>query len=128
MTFLPALVVTDREAYMQCIADEGVKIIETSGLIPGENLIKIIKDAGMFWIHKCTIVKHALKAQRSGADMVVADGFECAGHPGENDIGSMVLTPAFIQARTSVGCGAHARLTGRLYGLPLLPLQGVPGA
>ena len=98
MTFLPSLVVQDREAQMQCIAEEGVKILETSGLIPADNLIKIIKDNNITWIHKCTIVKHALKAQRSGCDMVVADGFECAGHPGENDIGSMVLTPAFIQA------------------------------
>ena len=52
----------------------------------------------MVLIHKCTTVKHALKAQSLGADMVVADGFECAGHPGENDLGTMVLTPRCVEA------------------------------
>ena len=60
--------------------------------------IRQIKDAGMVLIHKCTTVKHALKAQSLGADMVVADGFECAGHPGENDLGTMVLTPRCVEA------------------------------
>ena len=59
MTFLPSLIVQDREAQLRCIAEEGVKIIETSGLIPADNLIKIIKNNNMTWIHKCTIVKHA---------------------------------------------------------------------
>lgn len=126
MTFLPALVVQDREGQLRCIAEEGVKIIETSGLIPGENLIKIMKDNGMYWIHKCTIVKHALKAQKSGADMVVADGFECAGHPGENDIGSMVLTPAFIQALDIPVISAGGFGTGRqLAAALMLGSQGV---
>lgn len=113
MTFLPSLVVQDREAQLQCIAEENVKILETSGLIPSDNLIKIIKDNNITWIHKCTIVKHALKAQRSGCDMVVADGFECAGHPGENDIGSMVLTPAFVQALDVPVISAGGIGTGR---------------
>ena len=55
--------------------------------------MKAMKDAGMIVIHKCTILKHALKAQSIGCDMVVADGCECAGHSGENDIGTIVLTP-----------------------------------
>lgn len=113
MTFLPSLIVQDREAQLRCIAEEGVKIIETSGLIPADNLIKIIKDNNMTWIHKCTIVKHALKAQRSSCDMVVADGFECAGHPGENDIGSVVLTPAFVQALDVPVISAGGFGTGR---------------
>lgn len=113
MTFLPALVVTDREGVMRCIAEEGVKILETSGLIPGENLIKIFKDAGIIWMHKCTIVKHALKAQNAGADIIIADGFECAGHPGENDIGSVVLTPAFVQALKIPVIAAGGFGTGR---------------
>ena len=58
--------------------------------------IRQIKDAGMVLIHKCTTVKHALKAQSLGADMVVADGFECAGHPGEDDVPNLILIPAAV--------------------------------
>ena len=113
MTFLPSLVVQDREGQLRCIVEEGVRILETSGLIPSPELIKVIKENKLVWIHKCTIVKHALKAQRSGADIVVADGFECAGHPGENDIGSIVLTPAFTEALDIPVVSAGGFSTGR---------------
>lgn len=98
ITFLPASFEPDFDGYIRVCIEEGVKIIETAGRLPSEERIAKIKGAGIVWIHKCTIVKHALKAQNAGCDMIVADGFECAGHPGENDIGSMVLTPSMIQA------------------------------
>lgn len=97
ITFLPASFEPDFDGYIRVCVEEGVKIIETAGRIPSAARIEAIKSAGIIWIHKCTIVKHALKAQGSGCDMIVADGFECAGHPGENDIGTMALTPAMIK-------------------------------
>lgn len=98
ITFLPASFEPDFDGYIRVCIEEGVKIIETAGRLPSEERIAKIKGAGIIWMHKCTIVKHALKAQSAGCDMIIADGFECAGHPGENDIGSMVLTPSMIQA------------------------------
>jgi nitronate monooxygenase len=97
ITFLPASFEPDFDGYIRVCVEEGIKIIETAGRIPTPERIDAIKSAGITWIHKCTIVKHALKAQNSGCDMIVADGFECAGHPGENDIGTMALTPAMIK-------------------------------
>lgn len=96
LTLMPSLVVPDYAGYIRVCAEEGVKVMETAGRPPKEDMVKAIKDAGMILIHKCTTVKHALKAQSLGADMVVADGFECAGHPGENDITTMVLTPRCV--------------------------------
>ena len=96
ITFLPASFEPDFDGYIRVCKEEGVKIIETAGRIPSPERIAAIKDAA-FWMHKCTIVKHALKAQNAGCDLIIADGFECAGHPGENDIGTMVLTPAMIK-------------------------------
>ena len=85
LTLMPSLVVPDYAGYIRVCAEEGVKVMETAGRPPKDDMVRAIKDAGMVLIHKCTTVKHALKAQSLGADMVVADGFECAGHPGEND-------------------------------------------
>ncbi len=98
LTLMPSLVVPDYAGYIRVCAEEGVKVMETAGRPPKEDMVRAIKDAGMVLIHKCTTVKHALKAQSLGADMVVADGCECAGHPGENDIGTMVLTPRCVEA------------------------------
>lgn len=95
---MPSLVVPDYAGYIRVCAEEGVKVMETAGRPPKDDMVRAIKDAGMVLIHKCTTVKHALKAQSLGADMVVADGFECAGHPGENDLGTMVLTPRCVEA------------------------------
>lgn len=100
LTLLPALVMPDFFGYIRVCAEEGVKVMETAGLPPKPDMVAKIKEAGMILIHKCTTVKHALKAQSIGADLVVADGFECAGHPGENDITTMVLTPACVNALT----------------------------
>ena len=98
LTLMPSLVVPDYMGYIQVCAEEGVRIIETAGRPPKDDMVAAIKGAGITLIHKCTTVKHALKAQSIGADMVVADGCECAGHPGENDITTMVLTPACVAA------------------------------
>lgn len=97
LTLMPSLVVPDYEGYIRVCAEEGVKAMETSGRPPKPDMVEKIKDAGMVLIHKCTTVKHALKAQSLGADIVVADGCECGGHPGENDITSMVLTPRCVE-------------------------------
>lgn len=113
ITFLPASFEPDFDGYIRVCKEEGVKIIETAGRIPSQERIDAIKSAGIIWIHKCTIVKHALKAQNSGCDMIVADGFECAGHPGENDIGTMALTPAMIQNLTVPVISAGGVGTGR---------------
>ena len=113
LTLLPSLVVPDYDGYLRVCAEEGVKLIETAGRIPKDDMIKTIKDAGMLWSHKCTMVKHALKAQKNGCDMIVADGFECAGHPGETDIGTMVLTPRCVEALNVPVLSAGGIGTGR---------------
>lgn len=97
ITNLPSTLKPDFPGYVRVCVEEGIKIIETAGRILDAELLKQMKDAGIVWIHKCTILKHAQKAVSLGCDMIVADGFECAGHPGENDIGSMVLTPTMVQ-------------------------------
>ena len=94
---MPSLASVDYPAYLKVCVEEGVKIIETSGMPAKPPLMEAMKKAGMIVIHKCTTVKHALKAQSIGCDMVVADGCECAGHSGENDIGSIVLTPRCVE-------------------------------
>lgn len=98
LTLMPSLVVPDYMGYIQVCAEENVKIIETAGRPPKDDMLAAIKAAGITLMHKCTTVKHALKAQSIGADIVIADGCECAGHPGENDITTMVLTPAVVEA------------------------------
>ncbi len=92
ITFLPIVQSPDYPGYVQAIIDGGVKIVETAGNNPQEYLPPL-KDAGVKVIHKCTAVRHALKAQRIGCDAVSVDGFECGGHPGEDDIPNMILLP-----------------------------------
>ncbi len=92
ITFLPIVQSPDYPGYVQAIIDGGVKIVETAGNNPQEYL-PALKDAGVKVIHKCTAVRHALKAQRIGCDAVSVDGFECGGHPGEDDIPNMILLP-----------------------------------
>lgn len=113
ITLLPASFVPDFDGYIRVCIEEGVKIIESAGRLPKQDMIDKIKGAGITWMHKCTIVKHAVKAQDSGCDMIIADGFECAGHPGENDIGTMVLTPSMIQALDIPVIAAGGVGTGR---------------
>jgi NAD(P)H-dependent flavin oxidoreductase YrpB (nitropropane dioxygenase family) len=83
--------------YVDVILDSGIKIIETAGRSP-EPFMERFKAAGAKVIHKCVAVRHALKAERIGVDIVSIDGFECAGHPGEQDVGGLVLFPAAAQA------------------------------
>lgn len=113
ITNLPSTFVPDFAGYVRICVEEKVKIIETAGLLLKPELLQQIKDAGIVWIHKCTILKHALKAQAAGCDMIVADGFECAGHPGENDIGTMVLTPTFVDKLSVPVITAGGVSTGR---------------
>ena len=76
--------------YAQVMIEEGVKIVETAGSSPKE-FIKLFKEAGIITIHKCVTIRHALSAERYGVDIISLDGFECAGHPGEEDVGNFVL-------------------------------------
>lgn len=92
MTFLPTLTPPDYPAMFQAVIDGGVKVVETAGNNPQQWLPKL-KDAGIKVIHKCTAVRHALKAQKIGCDAVSVDGFECGGHPGEDDIPNFILLP-----------------------------------
>ena len=85
--------------YVAVIINSGVKIVETAGRSP-EPFMDRFKEAGIKVIHKCVAVRHALKAERIGVDVVSIDGFECAGHPGEQDVGGLVLFPDAAQALT----------------------------
>ena len=93
LTILPAASPPPYEAYLNAIIESGVKILETAGSSPKEFIAKA-KAAGLITIHKCTAVRHALSAERHGVDIISIDGFECAGHPGEDDVGGLVLFPS----------------------------------
>ena len=92
VTFLPSVNAPDYPAIIKVIIDSGVKAVETAGNNPSA-VLPHLKDAGIKVIHKCTAVRHALKAQSIGCDAVSVDGFECGGHPGEDDIPNMILLP-----------------------------------
>ena len=92
LTFLPSFSEPPYPEYIQAIADGGVRIVETAGRSP-EAHMPALKQVGIKVIHKCTSVRHALKAERLGCDAVSVDGFECGGHPGEEDIPNMILLP-----------------------------------
>lgn len=92
LTFLPSLSSPDYPGYIKALIEGGVKYVETAGRSP-EQYMPYLKDAGIKVIHKCTSVRHALKAQKIGCDAVSVDGFECGGHPGEDDIPNMILLP-----------------------------------
>lgn len=92
LTILPTIKPVPYEEYAQAIVDSGIKIVETAGRNP-EPFLPLFKSAGITVIHKCTSIRHSLKAERIGCDMVSVDGFECAGHPGEDDVTNMILLP-----------------------------------
>ncbi len=92
VTFLPTVTTPNYPGYIQAIIDGSVKIVETAGRSPKDHM-QMFKDAGIKVIHKCTSIKHALKAESIGCDAVSVDGFECGGHPGEDDIPNMILLP-----------------------------------
>jgi NADH:quinone reductase (non-electrogenic) len=93
LTILPSINPPPYAQYRRAIIDSGVKIVETAGYSPQEHL-QDFKAHGVTVIHKCTAVRHALSAERMGVDAVSIDGFECAGHPGEDDIPGLILIPA----------------------------------
>jgi NADH:quinone reductase (non-electrogenic) len=92
ITFLPTLTPPDYPGLIQAVIDGGVKVVETAGNNPAKYMPQL-KEAGIKVIHKCTAVRHALKAQAIGCDAVSVDGFECGGHPGEDDIPNFILLP-----------------------------------
>ncbi len=92
LTFLPSVTPPDYPGYVQAIIDGGVKIVETAGNNPAK-WMPMLKEAGIRVIHKCTSVRHSLKAESIGCDAVSVDGFECGGHPGEDDVPNFILLP-----------------------------------
>lgn len=93
LTILPSVNPPPYAEYRKAIIDSGVKIVETAGHKPQEH-VDDFKAHGVIVVHKCTAVRHALSAQRMGVDAISIDGFECAGHPGEDDIPGLILIPA----------------------------------
>jgi NAD(P)H-dependent flavin oxidoreductase YrpB (nitropropane dioxygenase family) len=92
LTFLPAFTAPPYPEYIAAIKEGGIKAVETAGRSP-EQYMPSLKAAGIKVIHKCTSVRHSLKAEQIGCDAVSVDGFECGGHPGEDDIPNMILLP-----------------------------------
>jgi nitronate monooxygenase len=92
LTFLPSFTAPPYPEYIAAIREGGVRIVETAGRSP-EQYMPALKSAGIKVIHKCTSVRHSLKAEKIGCDAVSVDGFECGGHPGEDDIPNMILLP-----------------------------------
>ena len=92
LTFLPTVSSPDYPGYIKAIIDGGVKVVETAGNNP-QKWLPMLHGAGVKVIHKCTSVRHSLKAQTIGCDAVSVDGFECGGHPGEDDIPNFILLP-----------------------------------
>lgn len=99
LTILPAVKPPPYAEYVQAIIDSGIKIVETAGNSP-RDFIDQFKAHGVKIVHKCTTVRHALSAERNGVDAVSIDGFECAGHPGEDDVPGLVLIPIAARALT----------------------------
>ena len=97
LTTLPTINPPPYADYLDAIIDSGIKIVETAGNTP-KDFVPKLKANGVKIIHKCTSVRHALSAQRNGVDVISIDGFECAGHPGEDDIPNLVLIPAAVKA------------------------------
>lgn len=94
LTVLPAVTPPDYKGYAETIIDAGIKIVETAGTAEVRELWEMMKPHGIKILHKCTAVRHALSAERHGCDIISIDGFECAGHPGEDDIPGLILIPA----------------------------------
>ncbi len=97
LTILPSIKPPPYADYVEAIVEGGVRIVETAGNSPKEFIARF-KERGITIVHKCTTVRHALSAERNGVDMVSIDGLECAGHPGEDDVGGLVLIPAAARA------------------------------
>ncbi|EEH53556.1 uncharacterized protein MICPUCDRAFT_45888 [Micromonas pusilla CCMP1545] len=118
LTLLPSLAPPDYGAYARVIVEEKVPVVETAGRNPAE-WITFFKKHGILVIHKCVAIKHALTAERLGADCISMDGFECAGHPGEDDVGNYVLLAKAAKKLTipfvaSGGVGTGSQLAAAL--------------
>ena len=118
LTLLPSLAPPDYGAYARVIVEEKVPVVETAGRNPAE-WITFFKKHGIQVIHKCVAIKHALTAERLGADCISMDGFECAGHPGEDDVGNYVLLAKAAKKLTipfvaSGGVGTGSQLAAAL--------------
>jgi NADH:quinone reductase (non-electrogenic) len=94
ITVFPTINSPDYKAYAQAIIDGGIKIVETAGTPAVREIWEMLRPHGIKILHKCTAVRHALSAERAGCDVISIDGFECAGHPGEDDIPGLILIPA----------------------------------
>ncbi|MFN0160079.1 MAG: NAD(P)H-dependent flavin oxidoreductase [Burkholderiales bacterium] len=97
LTILPSIKPPPYAEYMQVIFESGIKIVETAGNNPRDFAPKF-KEKGITILHKCTSLRHALSAEKHGVDVISIDGFECAGHPGEDDVTNLILIPAAVRA------------------------------
>ncbi len=97
LTLLPSINPIPYDDYREAIIESGIKIVETAGRAPTDHLPRF-KEHGVTVIHKCTSVRHSVSAVNKGVDVISIDGFECAGHPGEDDVGLVVLLPATVDA------------------------------
>jgi len=120
LTILPSINPPPYDEYRQVIIESGIRIVETAGSNPTPHLPSF-HDAGIKVLHKCTSVRHAVKAQEAGVDGVSIDGFECAGHPGEDDIAGLVLIAAAAEKITvpMVASGGFADARGLVAALAL---------
>lgn len=112
LTILPSVTPPPYAEYLDAALSSGIRIIETAGNSPKE-LIARIKAAGGKIIHKCTSVRHALSAERGGVDIVSIDGFECAGHPGEDEVPGLILIPLAVMALKVPVIASGAMADGR---------------
>ena len=120
LTILPSINPPPYSEYRDAIVDSGVPVVETAGFNPAEHLLAF-RAGGVRVLHKCTSVRHAIKAQGLGVDGISIDGFECAGHPGEDDIPGMVLVPAAAEKITVplIASGGFANARGLVAALAL---------
>ena len=138
LTILPSIKPPPYAEYRQAIIESGIKIVETAGNKPQEHVTEF-KKHGIKVVHKCTSVRHALSAERMGVDAISIDGFECAGHPGEDDTPGLILIPAAadkvkdsddrlgrLRRRPRAGRGAGAGRRGYQHGYPLHVHQRKP--
>lgn len=124
LTLLPSINPPPYDEYMDVIIDSGVKVLETAGNNPGAHIARA-KAAGIKVIHKCVAIRHALKAQSLGVDAISIDGFECAGHPGEDDVPGLVLIPLAVRTLTIPVIASGGIADGR--GLAAALVMGAAG-